>query len=205
MMEKMDPVETETKPDRKRISRPNDARIVRSRAALGQALLDLIDQKQFDQISIKDITEKAEFSYPVFFRQFGSKEELLADVATRQVRSLLERGRAAMAHAGGSSIKDFCAYVQEHRKVWATLLTAGATPLMRTEFSRISKEIASKGPRTNPDLPAELVTELVTSAIFDIVSWWLRQPEDYPISNVERLLDKFVIQVYRKPSDIDLV
>ena len=40
---------------------------------------------------------------------------------------------------------------------------------------------------------------------FDIVSWWLRQPEDYPISNVERLLDKFVIQVYRKPSDIDLV
>lgn len=191
-------------PARKRISRIHDARAVRSRGALRQALLALIEEKELGEITIREITARAGVSYPVFFRQFSSTENLLMDVATEQVRNLLGHTSDAFAPRGEGSLADMCAYVQAHRKLWTTLLTAGASATMRREFSRISEEIAASRPRTNPALPPDLVTELVTSAIFDILTWWLRQPADYPAANVVKLLEAFVIKVYSRRVRLDL-
>ncbi|WP_395396892.1 TetR/AcrR family transcriptional regulator [Novosphingobium sp. BL-8A] len=168
------------------------------------ALLELIVTKPLDQITIREITRLAGVSYPVFFRQFATKEDLLADVATEQVRNLLNRSQPAFARGGANSLRDLCDYVAEHRKLWATLLTAGAQGEMRGEFSRIANEISNERPRTNPDLPPDLVTELVTNAIFDILTWWLRQEEGYPIGNVVKLLDSLVVRVYSRRIPIDL-
>ena len=74
---------------KERISRPHDARVAKSRIALRTALLELLNTKPLEQILIKEITTQANVSYPVFFRQFANVEELLADVATEQVRNLL--------------------------------------------------------------------------------------------------------------------
>lgn len=169
-----------------------------------QALLELLQLKQFDQIAIKEITEQAGVSYPVFFRQFHSKEELLADVATEQVRNLLGHTEAAFDANSEVSIDGLCWYVQDHRKLWQALLTGGANAAMRAEFSRISRELMQGRPRYNPGLPLELAEELVANAIFDILTWWMRQPDDYPIGNVIKLLDTLVVRIYTRPLDIRL-
>jgi AcrR family transcriptional regulator len=189
---------------RERISRPHDARVTRSREALKTALLELIDTKPLDLITIKEITAQAKVSYPVFFRQFASKEDLLADVATEQVRHLLRHSQPAFERKATSSLDDLCRYVNDHRKLWSTLLTAGANEKMRAEFSRIANEIAESRPRANPALPADLVTELVTNAIFDILRWWLRQDEDNPVGNVVKLLDTLVVRAFTRPIAIHL-
>ena len=193
-----------TQRTRERISRPHDARVTKSRAALKAALLELIHTKPLDEISIKEITTQANVSYPVFFRQFASTEELLADVAAEQVRNLLERSRSAFTPDGTTALAEMCRYVEEHRKLWSRLLTAGANVEMRREFSRIAGEIASRGPRVNPALPADLATELVVNAIFDILTWWLRQPADYLMGNVVQFLDALVVKTYTRPIDINL-
>src|SRR5215212_1522135 len=111
-----------------RMARPDDARAVRSREALGEALLRLIGQKSFDQISIKDITAAAGVSYPVFFRQFNKKEDLLEDIATEEVRHLLECTLPLFdPDAQHASSANLCRYVQKHRMLWKTLLTEGAS------------------------------------------------------------------------------
>ena len=189
---------------KRRISRLHDARAVRSRAALRNALLELIDTREFSQITIKEIAEQAGLSYPVFFRQFASTDELLADVATEQVRKLLEHTNEAFDPNGKAQLKEVCEYVERHRKLWTSLLTTGASSSMRKEFSRISEEIATSRPRSNPALPTDLVTELVTNAIFDILTWWLRQPEDYPTGNIVKLLDALIVQTYQRPVPIEL-
>lgn len=189
---------------KQRISRLHDARAVRSRAALRQALLELIEGKQFEQIAIKEITDQAGVSYPVFFRQFASKEELLADLATEQVRNVLSRSTSAFDRGDPSSFADMCHYVEDHRTLWAALLTTGASAAMRAEFSRIANQVANSRPRVNPALPPDLVSELVVNAIFDILSWWLRQSADYPIGDVVKLLDIFVTRTFTRPIDITL-
>lgn len=168
-------------------------------------MLDLIEQKPFDQISIKDITETAGLSYPTFFRRFQSKEELLGHIATEEVRTVLYLGRSAIADRHSpESPRLMCEYVQERRKLWTALLT-GAASVMRVEFMRVAKEIAEARPRINPWIPTELAVPFVTSGIFEILAWWMSEREDYPVENVITLFNALVVNVAGRPRNIALV
>ena len=54
-------------------STPSDPRIKRTRAALSSALLSLLEEKAFDQITIRDIVGRADIGYATFFRNYDSK------------------------------------------------------------------------------------------------------------------------------------
>lgn len=184
---------------------PTDARAHRSLEALRGSFLDLLSCKPLDHIAIKDITNGAGVSYPTFFRRFASKEDLLKDIATEEVTALLYLGRGAMdtgQPADGGEL--FCAHIQANRALWSTLITGGAAPFVREEFLRVAREIGSVRPRTNPWLPLELATSFVTSGIFEILAWWMRQPDDYPVGNVIKLFDALIIDSASRPRDIKL-
>lgn len=179
---------------RNRISRPHDLRVVKSRAALGEALLRLITARPLEQITIKDITTEAGVSYPVFFRQFASKDELLADIAAEEVRSLLAATYPLFdLTAPSDNLIVFCRMVERRKALWKTLLTTGAASAMRNEFKRIAAELGKDQPSGNPGIPVELASAFVTSSIFEILTWWLNQPDDYPLEDVARLLDGLVV------------
>ena len=186
-------------------TQPDDPRVQRSVDALRAAFLDLVERKPFDQISIKEITEAASLSYPTFFRRFASKEELLEQIATEEVRRLLSLGEAAMAgHRSRASAEDMCLYVQRHRKLWTVLLNGGATWAMRDEFMRVAREISNARPRVNPWIPLDLAVPFVAGGVFEIFAWWMRQPEDYPIENVIKLFKALIVDTTAVPRDIRL-
>ncbi len=191
---------------RNRLSRPHDPRALKSREALRDALLRLLEEREFEQIAIREITTAASVSYPVFFRQFARKEDLLADIATAEVRGLLGLGQ--LMDGGGAEQKHgllaMCRYVEQRRSLWKTLLTTGAASEMRGEFARISAEIATTQPRANPWLPVELASSFVAAAIFEILAWWLNQPEDYPIRNVVKILNALVARPLTVPQNVEL-
>jgi hypothetical protein len=105
---------------------------------------------------------------------------------------------------GESSAEELCSYVQSRRRLWTVLLNGGASSAMRQEFSRISREIATGGPRANPWIPEELAVPFVTSGIFEIFSWWMRQPEDYPMENVVTLFNALIVDVTARRRNISL-
>ena len=61
-------------------SEETDLRIRRSRQWLHDALIGLIEEKSYDEISITDITERANLSRNTFYLHYKSKEELLASI-----------------------------------------------------------------------------------------------------------------------------
>lgn len=200
MNEQRSPVDT--KP---RLRRQHDARAVRSRIALREALLVLVETRPFEQIAIKEITEQAGVSYPVFFRQFGSKEELLTDLATDEVHNLLDRTNTALMEPDAThNLLAMCEYIDSRRKLWTTLLTGGASSVMRSEFSRIAEQIGRSRERANPWLPVDLATAFVVNGLFEILAWWLRQPAQYPIGNVVKLLDVLIIRSTMQRQDVQL-
>jgi AcrR family transcriptional regulator len=185
--------------------RSGDARTQRSVDALRRALLTLVEVKSFEQISIKDLTEAAGLSYPTFFRRFASKEDLFRHVAADEIRQLLalgsQVGEPSSYEKAGSAMFD---YVQQHRKLWTALLTGGAASVMRNEFMRVALEIAASRPRANPWLPLDLAVPFVASGTFEILGWWMKQPKDYPVSNVARLFDALISDTFSKSRDIEL-
>lgn len=197
---------TQARLARQRLSPSNDARALRSRDALRAALLELIEQSPFEQVTIRDITRVAGVSYPVFFRRYASKEELLEDIATEEVRALLSLTSPIFdAHRQTESLHALCTYIDGRRAMWASLLTGGAASAMREEFMRIAKEIAGTRERSNPWLPTELAASFVVSALFEILSWWLKQPADYPIENVINFIEVLIVRSTARPVDVELV
>lgn len=162
--------------------------------ALHTAFLELIEHKPLDQITIKEITTAAGVSYPTFFRRCAGKEDLLHNIATEEVRTLLSLGKQAVLEDGynATSISMFN-YVKSRRKLWKTLLTGGATSAIRAEFMRIASSIAETRPPSAPHIPVDLAIPLVTSGIMEVLTWWMNQPEDCPAEEAANLYETLVV------------
>ena len=159
------------------------------------AFLRLIERKPLEEISIREITECAGVSYPTFLRRYASKAELLEEIATEEVRILLSLGDPAFRAAPQGNATELCCHVHTHRKLWTVLLNGGAAHAMREEFKRIAEEMAYTRPPANAWFPVELAVPFVTSGIFEILAWWLRQPEGYPIEHVVTLFNALIVDV----------
>lgn len=174
---------------------PSDARQVRSRGALTGALLALLEEKPFDQLTIREISGRAGTGYATFFRHYPTKEALLGDVASEEIADLLARTLPVLDSVNSyESTKALCAHVEKHRKLWAALLTGGAASIVRDEFIRQARELpdAISG-NHNSWLPADLGVVYGTGATFDLLAWWLSQPVDYPSDEIAGILHRLII------------
>lgn len=159
-------------------STSKDARALRSGQALRDALLSLLLQKPFDQITIRDICAEAGVHYATFFRHHQTKEALLEEIATEQIKQLNKLTLAIRdAEDYEAGFRALCSYVDEHRSLWSTLLNGGAGGAMREEWVRQSRAVALKVPPVHSWMPAELGTICAATLIAETIAWWLAQPE----------------------------
>jgi AcrR family transcriptional regulator len=162
---------------------PTDARQVRSRKALTGALLALLEEKPFDQLTIREITARAGTGYATFFRHYPTKEALLADVASGEIADLLERTIPILYEADSfASTRALCVHVAEHALLWSALLTGGAAGIVREEFIRQARGLVDGAAPRDDWLPADLGVVHGTGSTIDILGWWLAQGGERPAS-----------------------
>jgi AcrR family transcriptional regulator len=171
-----------------------DARAVRTREALRQGLLRLLDLKPLEHITIRDICEAADVGYTTFFRHHQTKESLLNDVAAEQIGRLVG---LALPVADASDTRTasmaLCTYVDQHRKLWSTLLTGGAAGAMRDEFLRLSRQIAATRAQPGTWPPPDIATILVVSSTIELLYWWLRDSKPLTIEQVAEIHERVII------------
>lgn len=174
---------------------PGDARQVRSRQALTGALLELLEEKPFDQLTIREITARAGTGYATFFRHYPTKESLLGDVASEEIGGLLAMTIPILNAADSyESTKAVCAYVESHRKLWSALITGGAAGIVRDEFIRQARELPGEFQGSQKDwLPSDLGVTYGTGATFDLLAWWLAQPRRYSSDEIASILHRLII------------
>lgn len=182
-------------------SRSKDLRAVRSGAALREAMLDLLLQKSFDQITIRDICSAASVHYATFFRHHQTKEGLLDDIAKDQIRQLNALTLAIRESDDyEAGFRALCQYVAEHRALWATLLNGGAGSAMREEWLRQSQQVAAREEPVNSWLPRELGTICAATLIAETLAWWVAQPEDaYGVEDVAAILYRLLVRSVISP------
>ena len=154
-----------------------DARALRSGLALRDAMLALLERKAFDQITVRDICAEAGVHYATFFRHHPTKESLLDLIARDQIAKLSD---LAMAVRGAddyqAGFRAMCAYVDEHRDLWSTLLNGGAGAAMREEWVRQARQVAEHEASATDWLPKDLGTICSSTIIAETVAWWVGKP-----------------------------
>lgn len=173
---------------------PTDARQVRSRKALNEALLALLEEKPFDQLTIREITARARTGYATFFRHYPTKEALLADVASEEICGLLTRTIPILHDVNSyESTLALCKYVSEHSGLWSALLTGGAAGIVRHEFVRQALDLPERKQNERDWLPSDLGVVHGTGATIDILAWWLGHSREHTPEQVATIMHRLVI------------
>jgi len=179
---------------RREDSSPGDARQVRTRKALTEAMLGLLTEASFDQITIREITARAGTGYATFFRHYPDKEALLGDVASQEIANLLAMTLPMLdAESSAASTRTLCRLVDQHRKLWSALLTGGAAGILREEFIAQARELARGSTPAQSWLPSDLAVVYGTGATVDLLAWWLIQDEHFGPDRIAEILDRLVI------------
>lgn len=171
-----------------------DLRVSRSRELLRKALVTLLEKKTLEQIVIRDITDAARVGYATFYRHYPTKEALLTDLANKEVDRVIAMAQPKTDAADTlAACLTLCAYVHEHRALWKTLLTRGVEGLIKKEFLRSARELASTRAKAGQWLPAELGITLAVSSTVELLAWWLSQTKPMSVKRAAEILNRIVI------------
>ena len=114
-----------------------DRRQRKSRAALQQALLSLIAEKSYADLTIEDITERADVARATFYAHYRDKAALLREASRELVESLTADARAVAARTaeydGGAVIAVF-EHAAEHSQLYRLVLSGEGGPEIRSEL-----------------------------------------------------------------------
>ena len=181
-------------------SAATDLRVLQTRKALCDGLLDLLKSRSFDEISIREIVAAAGVGYNTFFRHYPDKESVLDAIAAAEIRQLVSLSVPVLdAKDTLAACFTLCSYVAENRKLWTTLLTGGAARALREEFVRASREVGENRPRGKDWVPLDIAIILVTSGIFELLAWWLGQEQPLPVDRVALICQQIVVSPVIEP------
>ena len=173
---------------------PEDARILRTRDALRDALLVIVEQKPFDQVTIREIAAEAGVGYATFFRHYPSKAALLEAVAAEQIAELLARAFPLLSETDARPASlALCRYVDERRALWTALLTGGAAGTLREEFIRQAGAIAVDQPQPHSSLPSDLAVIFGVVGTVEILAWWLKKGRSVSVARIAAIIDRLVV------------
>ena len=159
-----------------------DRRVEHTRRALHQALIALVREKDYDQIAVREILDRAHVSRSTFYTHFAGKDELLVSGIEGIV---MTSGRG---HAPTSFSLPILEHHDQHRQTgrMSRQTRIALHGRLRALIARRIREDARRsmvGIGEAPALPPDLLAQFVASTFIVVLDWWLDTRS--PLSPVE--------------------
>jgi AcrR family transcriptional regulator len=157
-----------------------DARVRRTRDALGDALIALMQEKPFDTITVQEVLDRAHVSRSTFYTHYSDKDDLLMSDAEEFFEAI---SMALSAHGDKSDrvfpVKEFFSHLADVQPFFKALVKSGKfqenMELARGHFARGIERRLSELPRGKAipanELPAIAFTH--AGALLSLLTWWL--------------------------------
>lgn len=176
-------------------------RASRTRSALAAALLELLGEQALEQITVRQITARANVGYATFFRNYADKEALLHDLAAGEISKLLSMTLPLFYTVDSrSSTQALCTYIWENRGMWVALLTGGAASTLKEVYLQQALEQLNRPGQPHSWLPDDLAVTWSVTGIVEILAWWLKQAEPLPIAQMAEIVNRLtVLPVFADP------
>ena len=177
------------------MSTPDDPRIVRTRTALRQAMTELAGEAALDAITVRAIAARAGVGYATFFRHYGDKEALLADVAGMLTRQFLQQVRPLLLQQDRrAAARSLCAFVLEHLAIHQTLIAGGLGEIVRAGMLRHTMDTLAAARVREPEGPIDdLVLFHMVSATLNLLAWWMRNLDQVDTDTMAEIIERTVL------------
>jgi AcrR family transcriptional regulator len=174
-----------------------DRRVKRTQKLLAKALIALTLERNYDAITIRDITDRADIGYATFFRHYHDKDELLKDVlevALDELTDLLQRPMDATNHEETGTF--IFRYVKEHSELIHVLLSSHRS-------SELVKHIIETGTQSvftqnaclaEGVVPQEIAAYHLVTATMSLIQWWIEHQMMYSPERMGAIYAKLIAE-----------
>ncbi len=176
-----------------------DARIRRTRDALGDALVALMQEKPFDTITVQEVLDRAHVSRSTFYSHYSDKDDLLMSDAEEFFESI---SMALSVHGDKSDrvfpVKEFFAHLADVQPFFKALVKSGKfqenMELARGHFARGIERRLSELPRGQsiPSNERPAIAFANAGALLSLLTWWLDRGMREPPAEMDELFHRMV-------------
>ncbi len=176
----------------------NDRRSQRTRKALRNAFVELMMEKGYDAISIKDIIERANVGRSTFYSHYADKERLFVS----QLDHLMELLSDHTPQEGSETNPFFPSlglfyHIKEQRKLYK-ILTWGSGINVLTQHLQISlsekieERLSMSGQKYSVPIP--VIANFLSGSFLSMIRWWLDKNLAYSPEQMDVMYQKLALQ-----------
>lgn len=168
------------------MARKDDRRIQKTRKALRDALHSLVLDRGYDDLSVQDITDKANLGRATFYLHFREKDELLEDLLREFSQSFAQRHGSKISFSDRKVVQSMFEYAEDYHDFYRIMtIGKGGVIGMRKMHTIIREtcaqyldtlEAASGGTFT---VPRAFLDNFMASSLMSTIFLWLEQEMPY--------------------------
>src|SRR5512147_1037511 len=159
----------------------SNLRVRRTQKLLREALVELIEERGFDTLTVGEITERAMVSRAAFYRNYQDKYDLVEQIFAEAMQALLNAvSESGTAHSAEIWVR-FFEHIAEYERLYRALLGRKGSPWfvlkMRASLVDLIKAFERLAPQwqppaAHPMYPAsdELVPDLVATMLVEAIT-----------------------------------
>jgi AcrR family transcriptional regulator len=174
-----------------------DRRVRKTRDALGDALIHLMQEKPFDSIPIQQVLHRAGVGRSTFYAHFRGKEDLFLT----DVEDFFEMMATALTRQGDKSnrlapVNEFFAHVADGRKFISSLTQSQKLhevfELGQGHFARGIEARLAAMPATRSMNPVGRAAraQALAGALFSLLNWWINHENSASPQQMDDLFHK---------------
>lgn len=197
---------------------PVDRRVRRTKRRLKEALLELIEQRDYDRITVEEITSRADVGRSTFYSHYADKEDLLFAGFDRWLISLAEgvpKGDRTAESDGERSERfrfslPLLTHIRSQKRFFQATIARGSNARVQRKITGllvelVRRELERLSPRGcpwiedealevfGPEQSLEARAHAVVGAFLALVSWWLESGDGLSAEAVDELFQRLVL------------
>jgi AcrR family transcriptional regulator len=176
-----------------------DARVRRTRDALGDALVELMQEKPFESITVQDVLDRAHVGRSTFYSHYSDKDDLLMSDADE----FFERVSMGLSAKGDASdrvfpVREFFSHIAEAKRFVNALSSSGKLEanmeLAREHFARGIERRLSEVPRGKaiPKSERSAIAFAHAGALLSLMTWWVDRGMKQSPAEMDELFHRVV-------------
>lgn len=190
-----------------------DKRVKRSKRDLSNALDELLNEKNFDDISIQDITDKAMVSKNTFYNNFLDKNELLMYLFRRYSLEIYEKIEPLFDEADDleeiskESLKYVISYLSNNYKKFKKMIDNDRSKALYWNFYSFIQEIVTFIFQSYKDqlpfeTPLEIISPFLAGGISSLIYSMYEGEKIYSQEEIYEYLEKIISYKLLKQKEI---
>lgn len=174
-----------------------DRRVIRTRGLLKEALVELVSEQPYEEITIREITDRADIGYATFFRHYDGVDDLMLEFFSgivEELESLTDRHEGRYFEQEGQRLFE---HVAEHQALYRGILNSHTfTHKLRAHFTQmVQKHLFTHAQEISSSLiPIDIAAQHMVASILGLIDWWLANDLPYPVERMAMIYDRLTIQ-----------